>query len=167
MKTKPPILRYAVLAVLLLLLWLLQSTPKLMPELFGAKPFLLLAAALAFSACSKPVPSVIIGAVCGVLSDIAAGGGVGFFSVTFVLVCFAQASVLGTYLNRNLLTAAVLSAGSVAAVLSLYCLLFRIIPGADGGSLYLTAYLPRMLCTLIAFVPLYGLMNLITKKINR
>ncbi len=140
MKTKPPVLRYVVLSVLLLLLWLLQSTPKLLPELFGAKPFLLLAAALAFSACSKPVP---------------------------VLVCFAQASLLGTYLNRNLLTATVLSAGSVAAVLSLYCLLFKILPGADGGSLFLTAYLPRMLCTLIAFVPLYGLMNLITKKINR
>ena len=142
MKTKPPVLRYVVLSVLLLLLWLLQSTPKLLPELFGAKPFLLLAAALAFSACSKPVPSVIIGAVCGMLADISA-------------------------LNRNLLTATVLSAGSVAAVLSLYCLLFKILPGADGGSLFLTAYLPRMLCTLIAFVPLYGLMNLITKKINR
>ena len=145
MKTKPPVLRYVVLSVLLLLLWLLQS----------------------FSACSKPVPAVIIGAVCGVPADISASGGVGFFSITIVLVCFAQASLLGTYLNRNLLTATVLSAGSVAAVLSLYCLLFKILPGADGGSLFLTAYLPRMLCTLIAFVPLYGLMNLITKKINR
>lgn len=165
MKTKPPVLRYSLLSMLLLLLWLLQSTPKLLPELFGVKPFLLLAAALAFSACSKPIPSVIIAAVCGVLADISASGGVGYFSIAFVLVCFAQASVLGTYLNRNLITAAVLSAGSIAAVLSLYCLLFRIFPGIDGGSLYVTATLPRILYTFITFVPIYGMIHLITNKI--
>lgn len=167
MKNKPPVLRYVVISVLLLLLWLLQSTPKLLPELFGAKPFLLLAAALAFSACSEPIPSVIIAAVCGVLADISATGGVGCFSITFVLVCFAQASVLGTYLNRNLLTAAVLSAGSVAAVMSLYFLLYKLLPNAAGGNLYLTAYLPRMLVTYLTFFPIYGLMYFITKKINK
>ena len=167
MKNKPPVLRYVVISVLLLLLWLLQSTPKLLPELFGAKPFLLLAAALAFSACSEPIPSVIIAAVCGVLADVSATGGVGYFSIAFVLVCFAQASILGTYLNRNLLTAAVFSAGAIAAVLSLHYLLFKILPNATGGALFLTATLPRMLYTFLTFVPIYGLMHLITKKINR
>lgn len=165
MKGRRAFFRYLAFSAEILLLWLLQSTPKLLPELPGGKPFLLLSAALSFSACCAPVPSVILGAVCGVLADISSGGTVGWFSVTFTLVCFAQSSLLGTYLNRNALSSAVLSLGSAAAVLGGYFLFFRLFAGWQGcGELFVFRYLPRIAYTALAFLPLYALNSLIYRK---
>ncbi len=159
--------RYLAFGIEILLLWLLQSTPKLLPELLGSKAFLLLAAALSFAACVKPIPAIILGAVCGVLADISADGTVGFFSVAFVLVCYAEASLLGTYLNRNALTSAVLSFGAIVLVIGLYFLFFKVFAGIpDCGTLFVTSYLSRMALTALAFIPLYILNNLLTKKLT-
>lgn len=165
MNSRHPILRGLFFSLEILLLWLLQSTPRLLPELFGAKPVLLLAAALSFSVCTAPAPAAVWGAVCGVAADIASGGTVGYFAIVFTLVCFAQASVLGTYFNRNWFTAVVLSVGSVVAVLGVYwalTALFRGVP--DGGVLFVRHYLPRMAYTAAAFVPLYLLNRFLTGK---
>lgn len=165
-RTERPFFRYLIFGAEILLLWLLQATPKLLPEWFGAKPFLLLAAALSFSVCVGTIPAVVLGAVCGVLADISAGGTVGYFSVAVTLVCFAQASVLGTYLQRNAFTAGVLSAGSVAAVLGVYWLLFKAFAGVpDGGALFFAHYLPRILLTAVTFFPLYAFNRWIAKKL--
>ena len=53
MKNKHPFLRFLLFAAEILLLWLLQATPGLMPALFGTKPFLLLAGALAIASCEE------------------------------------------------------------------------------------------------------------------
>ena len=165
-KKQHPFLRYLVLSLEIILLWLLQSTPKLLPELFGAKPFLLLAAALSFSVTVDVVPAIVLGAVCGVLADISAGGTVGFFAVAVTLACYGQARVVGTYFNRHALTCSVFSLGSTAVILLLYFLLFKAFAGAPDSGLLLTAhYLPRMLYTALTFFPLYFLNRLITDKL--
>ena len=166
-KTNRAVFRYIAFGFEILLLWVLQSTPKLLPELPGSKPFLLLAAALSFAACSKPVPAVVLGAVCGVLSDISANGAIGYFSVAFTLVCYASAVLLNTYLNRNAMTSAVLALGSVIAVLLLYFLLFRVFAGVpDCGALFVRHYLPRMGYTALVFFPLYFLNRFIASKLK-
>ena len=165
-KRQHPFFRYLVFAVEILLLWLLQSTPKLMPSVLGATPFLLLAAALSFSVNVDAVPAVVLGAVCGVPADISAFGTVGFFSVATVLVCYAQATVVGTYFNRNALTCSVFSAGSAAAVLFVYWLLFRVCAGyPECGLLLWTHYLPRALYTAVCFLPLYFFNRWIVKHL--
>ncbi len=132
-----------------------------------SKPFLLLAAALSFAACSKPVPAVILGAVCGALSDISANGTIGYFSVAFTLVCYASAVLLNTYLNRNALTSSVLALGSVIAVLLLYFLFFMVFVGVpDCGTLFVRHYLPRIGYTAIVFFPLYFLNSFIASKLK-
>ena len=167
MRSKRIFFRYLAFTLELLLLWVLQSTPKLLPEFFGAKPFLLLAMALSVSVCEDVVPSILWGAVCGVSADISAGGTVGYFAVTFVLVCFAQSSMLGTYLNRNALTGAMLSLGSVVAVLGLYFVFFRLWAGIPGGAeLFFPRYLMRMGMTFVCFFPLYFLNRFLCKSFS-
>ena len=157
-KTNRAVFRYIAFGFEILLLWVLQSTPKLLPELPGSKPFLLLAAALSFAACSKPVPAVVLGAVCGTI---------GYFSVAFTLVCYASAVLLNTYLNRNAMTSAVLALGSVIAVLLLYFLLFRVFAGVpDCGALFVRHYLPRMGYTALVFFPLYFLNSFLASKLK-
>ncbi len=167
MKSSRVFFRYLAFSVEILLLWVLQSTPKLMPEFFGAKPFLLLAAALSFSVCCEVSPSVILGAVCGVLADISSGGTVGFFSVAVTLVCFAQATLLDIYINRNFLSCSVLSIGSTAAVIFIYFLLFRLFAGMpDCGALFFGRYLPRAAYTALTFFPLYLLNSFVARKLS-
>ena len=157
-KSNRAFFRYLFFGLEILLMWVLQSTPKLMPEILGSRPFLLLAAALSFAACSKAAPAVILGAVCGALSDISANGTIGYFSVAFTLVCYASAMLLDTYLNRNALTSAVLAFGSIAAVLLLYFLFFRVFAGVpDCGALFVRHYLSRIGYTTLTFFPLYFL----------
>lgn len=155
MKSNRVFFLYLAFGLEIILLWTLQSTPKLLPELFGAKPFFLLAAALSFSVCVKTAPAVILGAVCGLLADISSGGTVGYFAFAFTVVCFAQAQLLDAYINRNLLSATVLSLGSTAAVMGLHFLIFYIFGGiADSSALFVSRWLPRMAWTAAAFFPL-------------
>ncbi len=157
--------RYFAFGLEILLLWVLQSTPKLMPEVLGAKPLLLLAAALSFSVCENVIPSLVLGAVCGMLSDISAGGTVGYFAIAFTIVCFVQASLLDTYLNRNFLSGAVLSLGSVVLVLGLYFVFFRLFAGVpESGALFVSRFLPRMAYTFLTFIPLYFLNRFLNKS---
>ena len=158
MKSKRIVFRVLAYALEVVLLWVLQSTPKLMPEVLGGRPFLLLAAALGFAVNEDVIPALIWGAVCGVLADLSAGGTVGWFAFSFTLACFAAASLLDTYLTRNPLTAGVLALGAVIAVLGLYFLFFRVFAGIPGSvDLFVKHYLSRMIYTYVCFFPLYFL----------
>ena len=157
--------RYLAFALEILLLWVLQSTPKLMPEVFGAKPLLLLAAALSFAVCENAIPSLILGAVCGILADISAGGTVGYFAIAFTIVCFVISGLLGTYLNRNFLSGAVLSLGAVVLIMGLYFVFFRVFAGVpESGTLFVSRFLPRMAYTFLTFIPLYFLNRFLSKS---
>lgn len=167
MRSNRVFFRYFAFALEIILLWVLQSTPKLMPEVFGSKPLLLLAAALSFSAFEQPVPALILGAVCGVLCDLSSGGTIGWFAVSLTLVCFAQASLLNTYLNRNFITASLLSLGSVAAVIGLFFVMFRLFAGVgDSALLFVSRYLSRMAYTYLCFFPLYLLNGFLFRRLG-
>ena len=167
MKSKRVFFRYFAFALEIILLWVLQSTPKLMPEVFGSKPLLLLASALSFSVFEEPAPAIILGAVCGALCDLSSGGTVGWFAVAMTLVCFAQAGLLGTYLNRNFITSSLLSLGSVAAVTGLYFVFFRLFAGvADCGQLFVEHYLSRIVYTYLCFFPLYLLNGFLHRRLG-
>ena len=85
--------KYFSYSLLVILLYVLQASPNLMPELFGSKPLLLLPFALAVASVENEVPSLVFGAVCGSLTDIAYGGGVGYFAIILTLVCYFESHV--------------------------------------------------------------------------
>ena len=82
------------------------------------------------------------------------------------LVCFAQATLLDIYINRNFLSCSVLSIGSTSAVIFIYFLLFRLFAGMpDCGALFFERYLPRAAYTALAFFPLYLLNSFVARKL--
>ena len=167
MQSRRKFFRYLAFSLEIILLWVLQSTPRLLPEFFGAKAFLLLAAALSISVCEDVIPALIWGAVCGVFADISAGGKIGYFAVAFTLVCFAQSALLDSYLNRNPLTGSVLSLGSTVAVIGLYFVFFRLWAGIpDCAALFFPRYPVRMGMTFLCFFPLYFLYFFLYRTFN-
>lgn len=150
--------RYLAFGLEIVLLLVLQSTPKLIPELFGATPLLLFAAALSFAAAEKVIPAVILGAVCGVLTDLSADGGVGFYAIALTLICFGVSSLLHTKLRTTLFSLMVLAAAAVPLAVGLYFVLFRLFAGTPGaGALFVHHYLARMGYTYLCILPLYPL----------
>lgn len=153
-----PFFKYLAYLLVVILIGVLQSTPKLLPEFRGGKPFLLLALALAIASFEDFIPTVVYAAVCGVFSDLNCGGTVGYFAIAFTLVCAAIWYLAGMYLNATLFTFIITSAAAIAAVLGVFFLMFRLTLGVeDPGALFVSHYLPRMGITLLCAVPLYFL----------
>lgn len=151
-----PFFKYLAYVLLIILMCVLQSTPKLLPVVWGSKPFLLLSMALAVTAYEDFIPSVITAAVCGIFADCNSGGTIGYFAISFTIVCALVWSLSGLYLNATLFTFIVTSAAAVVAVLGVHFILFRLIAGVpDAGALFAGHYLSRMGLTLLCAVPLY------------
>lgn len=150
--------RYLAFGLEIILLLVLQATPKLMPSFFGGMPLLLIAAALTFAAAEEVIPALILGAVCGALTDLSAGGAVGYYAIVCTLLCFGISYLLHTKLRATLFSLMVLSAAAVPLIVGLYFVLFRLFAGAPGsGALFVRHYLSRMGCTYLCILPLYPL----------
>lgn len=147
--------RYFSYSLLVILLYILQATPNLMPELFGSKPLLLLPLALAISSVEKEVPSLVFGAVCGGLTDIAAGGGIGYFAIVLTLLCYFESNVFGTYFVPNIISATVYSAGATVLSIGVYFLIFKVFTGVpDWHILFVNHYISRIVYTFVMFIPI-------------
>ena len=136
----------------------LQATPYLLPEIFGEKAAALLPLAVSVSLLEEESNAVIFGAFCGLLADFAFSGSVGYFAISFTIICFIL-SVLSGYIKISFLSE--LAAGCIAVllILLLYFVLYFAFSGYNGiMQFFLTHYITRILYTL-AFMPLFLLIN--------
>lgn len=157
MKIKRSFFRYLAYALEVVVLYVLQDTPKLLPQLWGGKPLLLVVLAIAIAARENQIPSLVFGAVCGVLTDIG-GGGIGYFGVMLTLVCFFEAEIFKKYIVPSFWTVFLYAAAAVAVLVGLYFVIFRLLAGVEGaGGLFVSHYLSRMGYTVVCVVPLYFL----------
>lgn len=157
--------KYFAYSLLAVLLYVLQATPKLMPEILGSKPLLLVPLALSVASVEEKIPSLIFGAVCGGLTDLASGGGIGFFAITLTLACYFEAHVFSSYLVPNIFSASVYSACAVVLLIGVYFLLFKITAGVpDWGALFVNHYISRIVYTCVMFVPVCLITRFIYKS---
>lgn len=158
--------KYLTYSLLVILLYVLQATPNLMPELFGSKPLLLLPLALAISSVEKEVPSLVFGAVCGGLTDLAAGGAIGYFAIILTLICFFESHVFGTYFVPNIISATVYSAAATVLSIGVYFLIFKVFSGIpDWQILFVNHYISRIVYTFVMFIPICILVRFLHKNL--
>lgn len=152
--SKPKYIRYGIYVLAIGLSFLLQSSNIALPEIFGARAFLLLPLSVCIAMHEREIPAAFFGAVCGVLWDTVAGAE-GFNSVV-IMVLSAVCSILISHLmQNNIVTALVLSSGAVAV----YELLYIIVNFGFGGAgnplkQMFVFYLPSFIYTMF-FVPVY------------
>ena len=158
--------KYLAYALELVLLSVLQATPRLLPEIFGAKPFLLFALCLSITAFEDFVPSIIFAAFCGIFADLNSGGNIGYFAVSLTLVCAAIHFFRGTYLNATLFTFIITSLFGITAAMLLYFVIFRAFGGGGAWELFLNRYISRMLLTLLSAVILYAVNGFIHRTLT-
>lgn len=148
MDKKNAVFRYIAYAVEMVLAFVLLSTPNLLPDIFGAKPALLLGIALSIATFEREIPAMIFGMVAGALMDFGYSNALGLFTIALTVVCFLIGWVANNLVKANpmnyLLTAAVVIGG-------LYMLYFGIefYHVADRWTYFQAHLISRMIQTLL------------------
>lgn len=163
MSRVPPFFRYLAYTLEIIIAYVLIGTPQLMPQIFGAKPCVLLCIAVTIALFEKETVAMIFGLVCGLLTDIGYANNFCFFAVFMMVLCFFIAFFAENIMVTNLLVA--LGIGFIVILLTL-CVQFLftyLFKGYDNAGIYFVKhYIPKILYT-TAFIPVfYGLNRLIT-----
>lgn len=157
-------IRYVLYAVEILLLFLLQDTPGLLPQIMDVKPLPVLSAALTIAMVEACTPAMAFGMYAGFLADVGSGAVFGYHALTFGVLCFLLSGLCGTRIQIQLFTSVLMGLWSCAVAVLLDWLVLYV---AAGYSLTLyalvTKYLPIYFYTLLTIPVCYGLQAWVRK----
>ena len=112
-------IRYVLYAVEILLLFLLQDTPGLLPQIMGVKPLPVLSAALTIAMVEACTPAMAFGMYAGFLADIGSGAVFGYHALTFGVLCFLLSGLCGTRIQIQIFTSVLMGLWSCAVAVLL------------------------------------------------
>ncbi len=164
-KTSKAVIKWGIYAVLLLLLYCIQTAPSLL-TIHHVKPVLLIPLAVCIALYEGEVGSAVFGLVTGFLWDFASGKVFGFYGMV-LMICCLLAALLSMYLVRVNVINALLAVGAVSLICSIWNFLFYyLIWGFSGVWLSFVQLLFTSLYTTVFAVPLFYLIRLIATKFN-
>lgn len=160
-------LQYAAYGFLLLFCFILQMTPKLMPQIAGGRPLLLIPAVVCIGMFTDPVTGGICGAVTGFVWDMFIDRPVGL-NALYLLAVGCVCGLLIQFLMRNNVLSAMLLGGAAALVQMLGEWLFTYVLWKLSGSAQVLLYrlLPNMLYTVAMTLPIYFVTLKIAKRLK-
>lgn len=168
MTDKKKWLRWSIYAVELLLLFLLQEIPGLLPFLMGAKPYLVLACVLTIAMVEECVPAMVFGIFAGLLSDFGCGCPMGYHGLLFAVLCFFLSGICGTRIQIHVFTSILMGLWTCALVVLLDWLILYVAAGYSLSAYALfSAYLPMYFYTLLMIPVCYGLQTLVRRVAGR
>lgn len=159
--------RYLTYIIELIIAYVLSTTPGLMPELFGAKPALLVCVALTAAVYEREIPAMVVGMAAGALADLSCSNSIGLFTVLLTVICFivgyaANNLIVATFLNFLLYAAA-----ATALLFMLYFLMNFIWGGIAEPWVYFSAHLiSRMVQTYLYAIPFYFINRFIYSSLS-
>lgn len=150
--------RYLAYAIEIILLFILGATPGLIPEIFGAKPTLLLCAALTAAIFEREIPAMIIGMICGALIDLGYSNSIGLFTIALTVVCFVVGYAANNLVRATFPNFLLYALISVGGLFMLYYLVRFVWAGVDGSWVYFQRHLlSRMIQTFLWSILFYFL----------
>ncbi|MBQ3265402.1 MAG: rod shape-determining protein MreD [Ruminococcus sp.] len=159
--------RYLSYVIELLLMFVLGTTPGLMPELFGAKPALLVCAALTVAVFEREIPAMIFGMLAGVLTDLGYSNSIGVFTISLTVICFIVGYAANNLIVAKFLNYLLYAAVAVGILFMLYFLVRFAIPGTEDRWQYFTAHIvSRMAQTFLYSIPFYFINRFIYSSLS-
>ncbi len=158
MKTFYRILLVLSYALEILLLFTLQETPGLLPEILGARPVLVFPAVLCIAMLEREKTALLFGVLGGLLCDFGFSGTLGFHALLYGMLCFFVSLLAQKYMRVTLVTALLTGfwGMGICTLLEWFCLYF--FTYSSPGYVLLRRFVPKLLYSLI-FVPLCYLLN--------
>ena len=160
MPDKYTVIRYFAYTVEILVLFVIQQTPGLFPEVYGARPVPVLAAVIAVAMFESETAGMAFGLLAGLLTDLGMGNTLGFHALLMAVFCYAVGIMAKNLIQTNLLTAILLGAGILAFVFFFQWVFYYVLNPNNDQFWHVLArhYFPRLLYTW-AFMPLLYLFN--------
>lgn len=160
-------LRYASYVLLLLLLYVLQTTPRLF-SVGEVKPVLLVPAAVCIAMFEGELVGGILGALAGLLCDLASFTIFGFNGI-LVLGCCVAVGLLTTYLMQLKLTNALLLGFAALFLRGLleFFFYFQMWGFENGHRIFLFSTLPCILYSTVVIIPMYYLAQRMKRYFDR
>lgn len=148
--------RYLAYVLELLLLFVLTTSPRLMPEPFGGKPALLLCAALTIAVYEREIPAMIFGMLAGMLTDLGYTNNIGLFTISLTVICFIVGYAANNLIVAKFLNFLLYAAVAVGILFMLYFWVNFIIPKVEDMWSYFNEHLiSRMVQTYLYSIPFY------------
>lgn len=166
-ETVRTIIRYAAYFLEFLILYTLQRTPHLIPEIWGGKPIFLIPAVTVIAMFEPEIPSLFIGLFAGLMIDFSNGGSLGLNALILCVICYLIASMSEKIIQTNFFTALIICVISVAITFSLNWLFSYLLVGLSyPGYALLKHYLPSFLYTSVLIPFIYFINNRIAVTIH-
>lgn len=148
------VIRYFGYALELLVVFILQETPGLIPAFSGVRPVLLVPAAISIALFEEETPSMLFGLAGGLLTDFGYGGILGFHGLMLAAACYAVSLIAANLMRTNFLTAMLV--GVVTSALSAFLQwVFFYVPYGYADPVYaLYAHYLPIFCYTAAVTPL-------------
>lgn len=161
-------IKYSVYAVVILTAALLQNVGGLLPQVFGARCFLLIPVAVLLSVSEEEKAAALLGLFAGVVWDAVSAQHRGYNAVFLMLVCYG-ASALVTFIFRNTFWFGVLCAVFAALLYVLVYWLLFVLPhaGQGAGSALGLFYLPCFVYTAVLSPLLMLLLSPLKTRLNK
>ena len=167
MEKRYKIFRYIAYSIEILLLFVLQTTPNLFPQIGGSKPVLLIPAALTIAFFEEEIPALFFGLACGVILDLSVSNNIGYFAFILTLVGFIVSQIFRDYMVVSFSNSLAFSAIFITLVIIAYFLVFYLFSGKpEPGFYFVNHYISRIIYT-ICFAPaLYGLNKFLYRSLK-
>ena len=159
MTDRKKLLRYCAYTIEIIVIYLLNETPGLIPPVFGARPVLLLPVAVSIAVFESETAAIGFGLFCGILLDFGMSGGasIGFHTLLLCILCYCAALMAIHLLRASLLSALLLSTVAVALILLLQWLFYYVFSGYEyPGFALVSHFLPRFVYTLLSVPLIYA-----------
>ncbi len=159
--------RYLTYILEIILLFILGTTPNVMPEFFGSTPCLLLSLSMAIAVFEAEVRAMIFGLLCGLMTDIGFSNSIGIFTVFMTIVCFALGFCANNIITIKFWNFMLISVFVIFSVLSLHFVFAYVIRGySDMGVYFVNHYISRIVQTILCVIPLFFVNKFIYSTLN-
>ena len=156
MQLKYKLLRLLAYGIEIVLLYVAQNTPGLLPPLLGVRPVLVLCALITFAMMEDEKTGLGFGIFTGLLLDLSAGNAIGLYAAVLGIIGFFCGLLAANLIKTNLLTALALCAAGVFVFLGLQFVFTFLLHNYDYASqTFVNFYLPLMLYSFIPAPVLY------------
>ncbi len=148
--------RYLAYSLEVLLLFILGTTPSILPEIYGSTPCLLVSLAITIAVFENEVPAMFFGLVCGMLTDLGYSNRIGVYTVLLTIVCFIIGFCANNIISINFWNVLLIAFLVSGATISLHFVFEHLIHShSDMGSYFVNHYISRMVQTFLCVIPLF------------
>lgn len=159
METRFKVLRFVAYTIEILVLFILQETPGLIPAIYGARPVILIPIALSIALFESELAGMSFGVLCGILIDAGVGGTLGFHAILLAVLCYCIGILVTYVMKTNLLTAVIVATVCIPSIFILQWFFQYMLAGYDHNMYVLVShYLPVTVYTW-SLTPLFYYFN--------